>query len=80
MYVPGNGLETVDRSSTLPAIPRPNSNFHPTSGLHPDTCVVAWPSSTEGLTGCPSRYNVSGPRSRRLSWMLLRALLAMITW
>ena len=58
------GLETV-----------PSLNFQPVIGLQ-----AGWlGSSIEGLIGWFSLYGVSAPRSRRVSWMLLRARLAVMS-
>jgi hypothetical protein len=47
-------------------------NFHPVIGVQ-----AGWVSSSmAGAIGSPASYGESSPRSRRLSWMLLRARLA----
>jgi hypothetical protein len=72
-----SGALTTDRdphgpSTGLPAIPLPNVNFHPVIGVQ-----AGWVSSSmAGAIGSPASYGESSPRSRRLSWMLLRARLA----
>ena len=70
------GLDTTERRSTRPpAIPSPRVNCHPSRGLH-----LGWPlDSVSTLIASPSLYRVSGPRSLRLSWMLLRARLAVMS-
>ncbi len=60
---------------TLPAIERPSVNCQPVIGVH-----AGWlAASMSGSMGWPALYGVSTPRSRRLSWMLLRARFAVMS-
>ena len=73
--------ETTDRDphgpvTLLPAIALPIVNVQPVIGAQLGWTVC----STSGSTSWPALYGVSTPRSRRLSWMLLRARLAVMSW
>ena len=71
-----SGLETIESfpndPETWPAMPLPKVNCHPVIGVQ-----AGWTAaSTVGSTVWSPEYGVSGPRSWRLSMMLLRARLA----
>ena len=74
------GSLTTDSEPQVPAtlvgeMPVPSVKVKSLSGSQADCMSCSW----AGLINSPVSYSVSGPRSRRLSWMLLRSLLALMS-
>ena len=72
------GFDTLDRlvPGVTPLIPFPNVKSQLDSGVQFGWLGV----SIDGEMGWPEVYFVSSPRSWRLSWMLFRARLAVMSW
>src|SRR3954451_6242542 len=74
------GVLVTDKEPQCPVtrlgeMPGPNENPKPVSGRQFGCISCSW----VGFTSWPAWYWVFGPRSRRLSWMLLRLLLALMS-
>ncbi len=86
MITPGYVLLTRESAPQMPVscppMPRPSLKFQPCSGAQSGWNSASISGSirfgTQRPSGSRVPYGVFAPRSRRLSWMLLRARLAVI--